>query len=166
MAADIWLRQTSQKQSQSSYIGNILYFYKRTVIVLRVMHRCLATTTSSTTVWSRDLFSILLGYTSVVRFGVANGLIPNDYLSALNQPADHHGILTGRLASTTGAGSWCDRALANVWYQVQLFEKVTVTRLVTQGRHNVGQWVKRYTVSFATEDSIFKFYWENGVIKV
>ena len=43
------------------------------------------------------------------------------------------------------------------WIQVDLGEVAKVTRIGTQGRYNVGQWVTKFIVSYSIDGGYFEF---------
>jgi len=69
----------------------------------------------------------------------------------------------GRLFSTSGSGGWTGGYNAahytngvfhdDVWIQVDFLSDKQVTGVVTQGRHNVAQWVTEYKVEYVEDGS-------------
>lgn len=65
------------------------------------------------------------------------------------------------------SGGWkADGSDQKPWIQVDFREQVSVNEIKTQGRNDVNNYVKRYTVSYSNAGSVFQYYKENGEIKV
>lgn len=70
----------------------------------------------------------------------------------------------GRL---NGASSWsAGQNDENQWIQIDLDKILTLTKIVTQGRHNSDQWVKSYLVSYSLDGQTFQNYKIDGADKV
>ena len=64
-------------------------------------------------------------------------------------------------------GSW-SAALnqVGVWLQIDLGEEKVVTKLASQGRPSMDQWVRSYKILFSSDGTSWKEYKENGAVKV
>ena len=58
------------------------------------------------------------------------------------------------------------RARVGEWLQIDLKQKMVVTKIATQGRPNYSQWVTSYKISFSQDAFIWDIYKENGEEKV
>ena len=52
------------------------------------------------------------------------------------------------------------------WLQIDLKQKMVVTKIATNGRPNYPQWVTSYKISFSQDAVLWDFYKENGEEKV
>ena len=77
-----------------------------------------------------------------------------------------HAAIQGRLHFTAGdgkTGAWS--ALTNdlnQWLQVDLIGRYIVTRVATQGRNGVNQWVTEYQLQYGDDGNNFQHYREQG----
>ena len=97
--------------------------------------------------------------------GVESGAISDAKISASTQYDANHAAIQGRLhfqRSSSKAGSWSARTNdVNQWLQIDLGNQVTkVTRLATQGRNAVSQWVTRYKLQYSQDGVTFHYYSE------
>ena len=70
-------------------------------------------------------------------------------------------------ARLNASAAWCTKVNdPNSWLQVDFFWTVIVSRIQTQGRQNVNQWVTKFTVSYRQDGNSFQPYKENDVVKV
>ena len=97
--------------------------------------------------------------------GVESGTISDAKISASTQYDANHAAIQGRLhfqRSSSKAGSWSARTNdVNQWLQIDLGNQVTkVTRLATQGRNAVSQWVTRYKLQYSQDGVTFHYYSE------
>ena len=64
-------------------------------------------------------------------------------------------------------GSWSAASnQAGEWLQIDLGKETVVTKLATQGRPLVEQWVKAYKILFSSDSAKWKEYKENDAVKV
>ena len=96
--------------------------------------------------------------------GIEKGSIANAQITASTQHGAPHRSSDARLNS---GGSWLPSSSnTHQWLQVDLGKKTWVTEIKTQGRHNYGQWVTSYRVSYSNDGSNFQTYQENNKDKV
>ena len=71
----------------------------------------------------------------------------------------YHGPSNARLffmASGGKTGAWSSKINdRSQWIQVDLREKFQVTKMATQGRQDLAQWVTQYKVSYSSDGKIF-----------
>ncbi|XP_044165741.1 uncharacterized protein LOC114963329 isoform X1 [Acropora millepora] len=97
--------------------------------------------------------------------GVESGAIPDSQMSASSQWDGNHAAKQGRLffKSTTKASSWSAKTNnANQWLQVHLRVYTRVTRVASQGRHAVLQWVTKYKLQYSIDGNTFHYFIEAG----
>ena len=97
--------------------------------------------------------------------GVESGAIPDSQMSASSQWDGNHAAKQGRLffKSTTKASSWSAKTNnANQWLQVHLRVYTRVTRVASQGRHAVLQWVTKYKLQYSIDGNTFHYFREAG----
>ena len=73
----------------------------------------------------------------------------------------------GRLNNPNGF--WhAKQARVGEWLQIDLKQKMVVTKIATQGKHDYGypQYVTSYKISFSQDAVLWNFYKENGEEKV
>ena len=92
-----------------------------------------------------------------------NGAIADGQISASSQYDSLHKPKGGRLhlqGSATQAGSWSSSGLDSLqWLQIDLGDQYTsITRVATQGRHHVNQWVTKYKLQYSSDGSKFEYY--------
>ncbi|KAL9955705.1 hypothetical protein ACROYT_G037065 [Oculina patagonica] len=65
-------------------------------------------------------------------------------------------------------GGWvAENIIERTWFQVDFGSWTKVTRISTQGRQDVDQWVTKYRVSYSYDGVFFKYYKENsGDVKI
>ena len=97
--------------------------------------------------------------------GIEKGSITNAQITASTQHGAPYRSFDARLNSKRG--SWIPRSFnTHQWLQVDLGKKTWVTEIKTQGRHDSGQWVTSYRVSYIKDGSNFQTYQENNKVKV
>ena len=93
--------------------------------------------------------------------GLESFVIPDSSVTAsstlgLNKPGN------GRLhlyVKSGGGGGWVSGNTRNdSWFQVDFGNWTKVTRISTQGRQDVPQWVKKYRVSYSYDGIFFTDY--------
>ena len=99
-----------------------------------------------------------------------NGSISDSQIDASSQLDMNHAAIQGRLnfnAAAHKAGSWsAGRNDTSQWLQVDLGSKdIRVTRVATQGRSDVAQWVTRYRLQYGNDGVNFQYYREQGQTK-
>ena len=87
-----------------------------------------------------------------------------------------HAASNGRLNFDPGniliGGSWSAHSsdFDQPWLQVDFLEKITVTKVATQGRlldsRRLFQWVKTYSLNYSQDGIDFEAYEEFGSVKV
>ena len=101
------------------------------------------------------------------RLGMRNNAISDGHISASTQFDANHAAIQGRLnfqKTATKAGSW-SAATKDVhqWLQIDLGSLYTkVTRVITQGRHGLDQWVTKYKLQYGDDGVNFQYYREQG----
>jgi len=96
-----------------------------------------------------------------------NGKISDDQITASSQWDQRHAAIQGRLnfkADGSKSGAWSARYNnMNQWLQIDLIDQNTrVTRVATQGRNNVDQWVTRYKLEYSNDGRHFQYHREQG----
>lgn len=92
-----------------------------------------------------------------------NGAIADGQITASSHFDSLHKPKGGRLhlqESANQAGSWSSYELNSLqWLQIDLGDQFTnITRVATQGRHHVNQWVTRYKLQYSNDGSKFEYY--------
>ena len=98
---------------------------------------------------------------------MANYAITDRQITASSQYSDGHSRNRGRLnVVKTGnkQGAWSARTNdGNQWLQIELGEENTkVTRVATQGRSDIDQWVKTYKLQYSDDGENFHYFREQG----
>lgn len=112
------------------------------------------------------MFCLILD-TNCQALGMESGAIIDSQITASSEYSASHAARLGRLNVQAGATSWS--ALANdvnQWLQVDFLQKVTLSKLATQGRYNYPQWVESYFLSYSMDGSTFENYKQCGEDKV
>ena len=95
-----------------------------------------------------------------------NGAITDTQISASSQWDDNHGPRRARLNGVKVGlkrGSWsASNNNLYQWLQVDLEKYTTVTRIATQGRSDISQWVTKYRLQYSDEGVNFHLYKELG----
>ena len=96
-----------------------------------------------------------------------SGAISDSQISASSDYDDNHSAKRARLnMKRDGAnkqGGWSAGILEeNQWLQIDLGSYTTVTRVATQGRNVVSQWVTKYRLQYSNDGVIFHPYRERG----
>ena len=91
-----------------------------------------------------------------------NGAISDAQISASSQWHDNNGPHRARLnrrrfGSKKGAWSSLKNDIYQ-WLQVDLGTYTTVTRIATQGRSDMSQWVTKYRLQYSEDGVNFHFY--------
>ena len=98
-----------------------------------------------------------------------NGEISDAQITASSQFDENHAPIQGRLdfREIPGkAGSWSARSNGNnQWLQIDLrITYINVTRVATQGRSDIAQWVTRYRLQYGNDGVSFQYYRAQGQI--
>ena len=96
-----------------------------------------------------------------------NGLISDEQITASSEWDGDHAAIQGRLRfqrKNSEAGSWVVRtANASQWLQVNLDSLNTiVTRVATQRREDIDEWVTNYNLEYGDDGVNFQYYREDG----
>ena len=79
---------------------------------------------------------------------------------------EDHAANRGRLhykISDNKAGGWSAlKNDLNQWLQVDLGAYTRVTRVATQGRNSISEWVTKYMLQYSNDGFIFHFYQEEA----
>ena len=113
------------------------------------------------------VFDALKSIGCLQALGMESGVISDKQITASSQWDFNHAPFQGRLhfqKLTFKAGSWSARTNdLHQWLQVDLGSKYTkVTRVATQGRNDVFQWVAKYKLTYSDDAVSFQFYREQG----
>ncbi len=87
-------------------------------------------------------------------------------ITASSEYGHNYAAMQGRLhfqADAGKVGSWS--ALindVNQWLQIDLIGQYIVTRVATQGRDDLDQWVKTYKLEYGDDGNNFQLYREQG----
>ena len=88
--------------------------------------------------------------------------IPDAQISASSQLDDTHAPKQARLhmqAVGSNNGGWsADINNFHQWLQVDLGSNTMVTRVATQGRNGLDQWVTKYRIQYSYVGNSFRFY--------
>ena len=91
--------------------------------------------------------------------GMQSGQIPNSALSASSEYTVNGLAYHGRLNTQTGYGCWYPTYNdAGQYIQVDFGKPTKVTKIGTQGRNNVNQYVTKYSVSYSLDNGVFESY--------
>ena len=98
---------------------------------------------------------------------MGSGAISDGQITASSQLDPDHSAIRGRLQceTTSGkAGSWsAGNNDVNQWLQVDLGSRYTrLTRVATQGKKDVAQWVTKYKLQYSNDGATFQNYREEG----
>ena len=96
-----------------------------------------------------------------------NGTISDGQINASSQWNSDHAAIQGRLklnAVGFKSGAWSAlRNNINQWLQIDLIGQNTrVTRVATQGRNDLNQWVTKYKLEYSSDGLNFQYYREQG----
>jgi len=95
-----------------------------------------------------------------------NGAISDSQITASSQWDKNHAASRARLnikMSGNMKGGWSARLLnLKQWIQVDLGRYTTVTRVATQGRNGLDQWVTKYRLLYSNHGVNFHSYKELG----
>ena len=99
--------------------------------------------------------------------GMESGVISDGQISASSVWSADHAAIQGRLNfKKTGIkrGGWSSRTPdTKQWLQVDLGNYYTrVSRVATQGRHSIDQWVTEYQLQYGNNGVNFQYYREQG----
>ena len=89
-------------------------------------------------------------------------VIKDSQITASSQWDANHAAIQGRLNFLAGGGKqggWSSRTNdVNQWIQIDLGANAKVTRIVTQGRNRVAQWVTKYKLQYSGDGNTFHYY--------
>ena len=105
-----------------------------------------------------------------VEIGLEDGKVPDRAFSASSQWDKYHRANRARLNSVATKryrGGWSARKNnRRQWLQVKLRRRARITGFSTQGRQDLNQWVRSYSISYSLTGRSFRPYKENGRVKV
>ena len=105
-----------------------------------------------------------------VEIGLEDGKVSDRAFSASSQWDKYHRANRARLNSVATKryrGGWSARKNnRRQWLQVKLRRRARITGLATQGRQDLNQWVRSYSISYSLTGRSFRPYKENGRVKV
>ncbi|XP_022084074.1 lactadherin-like [Acanthaster planci] len=92
--------------------------------------------------------------------GMESGAIPDDNLSVSHVGHTGFGREKSRLNTK---GAWCPEPIdTNQWITVDLGNKITVSGLITQGRHHSDVWTKSYRVQYSADGTNWNYITASG----
>ncbi|XP_074606250.1 uncharacterized protein LOC141859303 [Acropora palmata] len=96
--------------------------------------------------------------------GMQSRAIADGQITASSQYSSRHGPARARLNYKGQPGAWSSkRGDKNAWLQIDLRTQVLqVTRIATQGRRDVHQWVTKYKLQYSENGKSFKTYRQKG----
>lgn len=96
--------------------------------------------------------------------GMESGAIADRQITASSQYNNNYGAAKGRLNNKGRPGSWsASRSDRNPWFQIDLENNMMkITRVATQGRYDLPQWVTRYKLQFSKDGKRFMTYKRQG----
>ena len=99
--------------------------------------------------------------------GMENGAISDSQISASSQWDSSLSHKNGRLHHEQGpekGGAWAARRNNDEqWLQIDLRDQQTkVTRVGTQGRNGVNQWVTKYKLQYGNDEGSLQYFKEEG----
>lgn len=104
--------------------------------------------------------------------GMENGLIADGQITASSYLSGSHEPFLARLylkpVPLGRIGAWASLYNdLNQWLRVDVGRQYNVSRIATQGREDIGQWVSKYKLQFSEDGVMFYNYTnELGQIKV
>ena len=102
--------------------------------------------------------------------GIEDGRISDSALTASTIYNGAHAATLPRLnlaAASGKVGSWAAKKNdVNQWLQIDLGTPTTVTKVATQGRQDVDQWITSYSLSYSLAGSFWVQYTVRGKKKV
>ena len=105
-----------------------------------------------------------------VEIGLEDGKVPDRAFSASSQWDKYHRANRARLNSVATKryrGGWSARKNnRRQWLQFKVRRRARITGLATQGRQDLNQWVRSYSISYSLTGRSFRPYKENGRVKV
>ena len=106
-------------------------------------------------------------YRCSLPLGLENSHVPDAAFSASSSYNTKHAPARARLnihADSKGIGAWAAKTNnGKQWLQIDFGELVRVTKVATQGRQDVSQWVTKFTLSFSVDGMHWIEYKENSV---
>ena len=96
--------------------------------------------------------------------GMESGAIADRQITASSQYNNDYRAAKGRLNNKGRPGSWAaSRFDRNPWFQIDLENNMMkITRVATQGRPDIPQWVTRYKLQFSNDGKRFMTYKKQG----
>ena len=96
--------------------------------------------------------------------GMESGAIADRQITASSQYNNDSRAAKGRLNNKGRPGSWAaSRFDRNPWFQIDLENNMMkITRVATQGRPDIPQWVTRYKLQFSNDGKRFMTYKKQG----
>ena len=95
-----------------------------------------------------------------------SGAISDGQISASSEWNSNHAALQGRLhykPNSGRTGAWSAKKNdVNQWLQIDLGVHSKVTRVASQGRYNVNQWVTKYKLQYSDNGQTFHYYRGQG----
>ena len=91
-----------------------------------------------------------------------DGTIADSQLSASSIAGSSYVVTLARLDDTVRSWAAGSNNPPNQWVQVDLLEAMQVTGVITQGRYESGQWVKKYNVLYGDDGSNFAYVQDSG----
>ena len=116
---------------------------------------------------SQNVLFRLLSDSGCRPLGMESRIIQDSHITASTEYSSAYGPRYARLNSAAGAGSWSAGINEiNQWLQIDFLDKTTVSKVASQGREQIAQWVKSYSLSYSMDGSNFEDYKKSGEAKV
>ena len=102
--------------------------------------------------------------------GMENGLIADGQITASSYLSGSHEPFLARLhlkpVPLGRIGAWASLYNdLNQWLQVDVGRQYNVSRIATQGREDIGQWVTKYKLQFS-EDGVMFYNYTNDLAQI
>ena len=139
---------------------------KRTLLHPRYSSTLVARITRPTTITTAIFF--FLAECRGHALGMENNILPNSAMTASSFWSIGHESWRARLNNVPygHVGSWTGFSNQGEWLQIDLGKETMVTKLATQGRPSMDQWVKSYKILFSSDGLKWEKYKENDAVKV
>ena len=94
-----------------------------------------------------------------IPLGMENRTITDEKITASSERSNNHAAIQGRLNFQYKSGAWKARKKnQGQWLQIDLIDQYIVTRVATQGRNGITQWVKKYKLQYSDDGARFRYY--------
>ena len=137
-------------------------------ISARYSSTLVARITRPTTITTAIFFLFFLVECRGHALGMESNILPNSAITASSVWGSGLESWRARLNNVPygHAGCWTGLSIQGEWLQIDLGKETIVTKLATQGRPSVDQWVKSYKILFSSDGGKWEEYKENDAVKV